>query len=34
VFDVASGKLDAVITGDLQQKVNALFFEQWLKKAK
>ncbi len=34
VFDVASGKLDQVITSALQQKVNALFFEQWLKKAK
>ncbi len=34
VFDVASGNLEEVITDDLQKKVNTLFFEQWLKKAK
>ncbi|MCC6542019.1 MAG: hypothetical protein IT225_07340 [Flavobacteriales bacterium] len=32
VFDLASGRLEAVVTKELQMKMNALFTEQWLKK--
>lgn len=32
VYDVATHELHPVVARDLQQKVNSLFFEQWLKK--
>ncbi|MDQ3100751.1 MAG: hypothetical protein M3R08_05145 [Bacteroidota bacterium] len=32
VYDVGTGQLQRVVTDELQSHVNALFFEQWLKK--